>query len=293
MNVLFLRAFVSIFFVLLAASLLRAQAAIQATQSEISRGVPRLADTGKSDVSPVAASKFAVDELSTAGAAGSTKSRKAGLDVLTLPSGTEWSRPLRGSGTQPQFISFLFCASQSTIIEIGRARLGITLSPVDGSLQFMFDGPGNEGLQWRSLGLHAPLEKFAGETLVSLPLLTVHLDPALGVWHLYAGTRLVGNHLPLMSESNLPQRFTLKAGKGGAWLCQLIMADENLLYEDANANGVDDAFEKQTRGGVVARNASLAERKLLAQQWQASQRAHSPPPLFVRRPIPDRMNDGK
>ncbi|MGH7956605.1 MAG: hypothetical protein ACREH8_06305 [Opitutaceae bacterium] len=256
--------------------------------------MPRLAENVKpGSPAPVAANKFAVDALSTDGSAGSAKSRKAGLDVVTLPPGTEWSRPLRGSGAEPQFISFLFCASESTIIEIGGARLGVTLSPASGSLQFMFDEQGSGGLQWRSLGLHAPLEEFEGETLVSLPLLTVHLDPAAGVWSLYAGARLAADHLPLMSGSNTQQKFALKAGNGGAWLCQLIMADENPLYEDMNANGIDDAFENQKRGSLLATNASLADRKILAQQWQAGQRTSSPPPLSVRRPIPDRTTAGR
>lgn len=46
---------------------------------------------------------------------------------------------------------------------------------------------GSAGLQWRPLGLHAPVRKFTGKDLVSLPLLTGHLDPVAGVWSLYSG----------------------------------------------------------------------------------------------------------
>lgn len=293
MNASLLRTVLSILLPSLAASLLTAQPASPTARSPVSRGLPRLAETGKSGAAaPVAADKFAVDDLSPASGTDSTKSRKAGLDVLTLHAGAEWSRSLRGSGGEPQFISFLLSASQSTVVEIAGARLGVTLSPASGSLQVMFDEQGGGGLQWRSLGLHAPLETFAGETLVSLPLLTVYIDPVAGVWSLYAGMRLVADHLPLISGANIQQKFTLKAGSGGVWLGQLILSDENPLYEDANANGIDDAFEKQLRGTALAANASLAERKLLAQQWQASQRIFSPPPLFVRRPIPDRTPAG-
>ena len=272
-----------------AAGLMSAQPASPVARSAASRGLPRLADTGKPGAAaPVAAGRFAIDDLSTGGSADSAKGRKAGLDVLTLRAGAEWSRPLRGSGREPQFVSFLLSASQSTVVEIAGARIGVTLSPASGSLQVMFDEEGGGGLQWRSLGLHVPLEKFDGETLVAPPVLTVHLDPSLGVWSLYAGARLVADHLPLISSPGPQQKFTVKAGAGGAWLCQLILSDENPLYEDVNANAIDDEFERQQRGTVLAGSASLADRRLLAQQWRANQRANSPPPLFVRRPVPDR-----
>ena len=268
--------------------MLPAQSASPADRSHAGLGLPRL--VGKSGVAaPVPASKFAVDDLSPGASPESVKSRKAGRDVLTVRAGTEWSRPLRGSSREPQFISFLVCASQSTIVEIDGARLGITLSPADASLQVMFDEPGSGGLQWRSLGLHVPIEAYAGEELVSLPLMTVHLDPVAGVWSLYIGLRMVADHLPLISGPGMQRKFTLKGGNAGVWLGELVMADENPLYEDANGNGIDDAFEKQKRGNVLAPNANLADRKSLAQEWQASQRTTLPPALFVRRPIPDNM----
>jgi hypothetical protein len=271
---------------LFGAGLLSAQPASPVSRSPISRGLPRLVDTGKPGAAAsIEAWKFAIDDLSADGSANSAKSRKAGLDVLTLRAGAEWSRPLRGSGGEPQFVSFLLSASQSSVVEIAGARLGITLSPAGGSLQVMFDERKSGGLEWRSLGLHVPIEEFDGESLASLPLLTVHIDPVAGVWNLYAGMRLVADHLPLLA--GLQQKFTVKAGHDGAWVGHLIMSDENPLYEDANANGIADAFEKQQRGAILTTTDSLVDRKLLAQQWQASQRMSSPPPLFVRRPIPN------
>jgi len=276
---------------LLAASLPHGQSAVPASKTSVTRELSRFSDIGKPGAAaPIAAGKFAIDDLSADGSADAVKGRKAGLDVLSLRAGGEWSRPLRGSGREPQFVSFLLSASQSTVVEIAGARLGITLSPASGSLQIMVDEPESGGLQWRSLGLHVPLESFAGESLASLPLLTVHIDPAAGGWSLYAGMRLVADHLPLLP--GLQQRFTLKAGKAGVWLGHLNMSDENPLYDDINANGIDDAFEKQQRGALLAATASLADRKLLAQQWQVNQRMASPPPLFVRRPIPDRNATG-
>ena len=95
------------------------------------------------------------------------------------------------------------------------------------------------------------------------------------------------DNLPLITGPGIQQKFTLKAGKGGAWLCQLVMADEIPVYGDENANGVDDAFERQKLGKLLASNATLAERKALGELWRKTQRVLPPPPLFVRRPIPD------
>jgi hypothetical protein len=255
--------------------------------SPVSRGLPRFADNGKPGAAaPIEAGKFTINDLSADGNA--VLARKTGLDVLTVRMGAEWSRPLRGPGRDALFVSFLLCATESTIVEIAGARLGVTLSPANGFLQFMFDEPGNGGLQWRSLGFHVPIGKFDGEHMVSLPLLTVHLDPEAGVWSLCAGMRLVADNLPLISGPGIQHNFTLKAGKAGAWVGLLVMSDENPLYVDDNANGIDDVFERQRRGMLLAKNANLAERKSLAEEWRTSQRMYSPPPLFLGRPVPDR-----
>ena len=278
----------SLFLGLLAGGLLPAQPASPPATSALARGFPRFSSTWRSGAAaPILASRFEVDALAP-GSAAATSGRRAGLDVLTLIAGAEWSRPLRGPGREALFVSFLVAASEATIVEVGGARLGVTLSPATGWLQFMADGPEAGGLQWRSLGLHAPIERFAGEELVSLPLLTVHLDPVAGVWNLYAGLRLVADNLPLITGPGIERRFMVRAGHGGAWVCQLVMSDDNPFFEDDNANGIDDSYERQRRGYFLAAGAPLEERRSLAAQWRAHQRLQSPPPLFVRRPVPDR-----
>ncbi|MBM3854496.1 MAG: hypothetical protein FJ399_15320 [Verrucomicrobia bacterium] len=276
-------------FALLAAGLLPAQAASPPATGALVRGFPRFSATWRPGAAaPIPASRFQVDALAPGGGSEASRSRRAGLEVLSLPPSADWSRPLRGPGRDPLFVSFLVAASESTIVEVGGARLGVTLSPATGWLQFLADAPGAGGLQWRSLGLHAPLERFAGEELVSLPLLTVHLDPAAGVWNLYAGLRLVADNLPLIAGPGIERKFMVRAGHGGAWVCQLIMSDDNPFFEDDNANGIDDSYERQRRGYVLAAGAPVEERRSLAAEWRAQQRLQSPPPLFVRRPVPDR-----
>ena len=60
----------------------------------------------------------------------------------------------------------------------------------------------------------------------------------------------------------------VRAGKEGAWISGLVLADENPLYDDANNNGIDDRFEVEKRGTALPANAALTDRKLLAQQWK-------------------------
>ncbi|MBI5693183.1 MAG: hypothetical protein HZC55_24160 [Verrucomicrobia bacterium] len=80
----------------------------------------------------------------------------------------------------------------------------------------------------------------------------------------------------------------LRSGSEGAWVTGLVLADENPIYEDANANGLDDRFEVSRRGFLLPASASKAERQTLAQQWREAQRAKPPPAFFVQRPAADR-----
>ena len=95
--------------------------------------------TRANDAAPLAAGKFAVDDLSASGVAGASKSKRNNVDYVALDSGKEWSRPIRGNARDVTFVSFQVYASQTTIIDIAGARLGFTASPVSGSLQVMFD----------------------------------------------------------------------------------------------------------------------------------------------------------
>jgi len=237
---------------------------------------------------PVAASKYTVDDLQPDVAAGVGKIRKSDVEVLTLDAGREWSRPLRGSPNDVTFVSFEVYASQTTIIEVGGARLGVTVSSSDGYLQLMYDSASSGALQWRSLGMVMKAEPHGGQMLAPLPVLTVRLDPVQNVWDLYSDARLLAHNLPLIAALKNSVKITVKAGIDGAWVCGLVLADENPLYEDSNENGIDDRFEQQQRGGLLAKNASLLERKFLADQWRLAQRENGAPILSFKRPLPDR-----
>jgi hypothetical protein len=245
-------------------------------------GLLRLQDAAKpGEAAKLTAAKFAMDALPANGVAGVSKALKDNLDTLVLDAGKEWSRPLCGAGREVTFASFQVYGSQTTIIEIGGARLGLTAGPIPGSLQLMFDNSTAGTLAWKPLNVHVSTGKYGGKSLVALPTLTVAPDPAAGIWHLYSGSRLLADHLPLITAKRDNRQFTVKAGTEGAWVCGLVLADENPLYEDANLNGIDDAFERQKLGVLLPAGAAIPTRQQLAQDWKAAQRAQAPPALFV------------
>ena len=251
-------------------------------------GLLRLKSAARpNEAAPLVAGKFTVDELSAAGFAGASKARKNNVDYIALDAGKEWARPLRGNPHDVTFVSFQVYASQSTIIEIGAARLGFTASPTSGNLQLMFDDSATGSLQWKTLNFHLGLGSYDGKQFASLPTLTIRLDPITSTWDVYSGSRLLADNLPLIATRKDQRQFLVRAGSEGAWITGLVMADENPLYEDANANGIDDAFEKQKRGAILSASAALADRKALAQEWKEAQRKVAPPALYLKRPMPD------
>ena len=257
-------------------------------------GLLRLQDAAKpGEAAKLLPAKFAVDALPANGVAGVSKALKDNLDTLVLEAGKEWSRTLRGSAREATFASFQIYGSQTTMIEVGGARLGLTAGPIPGSLQLMFDHSTAGTLAWKSLNVHVSIGKYGGKHFAALPTLTVALDPAAGFWHVYSGSRLLADHLPLIAAKRDNRQFTVKAGTEGAWVCGLVLADENPLYEDANVNGIDDAFERQKLGVLLPIGAAIPARQQLAKDWKAAQRAKAPPALFVNRPMPDPAVAGK
>lgn len=258
-------------------------------------GLSRLKNTARANgVLPLAAGKFSVDDLSTRGTAGASKTRRNNVDYLALDSGREWSRPIRGNARDVTFVSFQVCASQTTIIDIGGARLGVTAGPMTNGLQLMFDDSATGALQWRSLNYHVATDKYDGKNFAALPTITVRLDPGAGTWDIYSGSSLLADNLPLIDAKKNDRRFTVRAGTEGAWVLGLVLADENPLYEDVNNNAIDDAFERQQFGGsLLATSASKADRQLVAQQWRQAQMKKPPAALLAFRPLSDKAAQKK
>ncbi len=276
-------------FPFLTADLSLAQPAKSTKASASPIGLPRLKAVAKAGApAPLVASNFTVDDLLPDVFSGASKTKKSEVDVLTLDSGKEWTRPLRGSPNDVTFASFDIYASQTTVIEVGGARLGVTASSSGGYFQLMYDNATNGNFQWRGLGVVMQAEPHDGQMLAPLPMLTVRLDPERDVWDLYSDARLLAHNLPLIASKKNHRHITVKAGADGAWICGVVVSDENPLYEDENNNGIDDAFEQKKRGSLLSRTATSPERTSFAEQWKAEQREKGAPILHFKRPLPDR-----
>jgi hypothetical protein len=248
--------------------------------------LPRLKTTGKSDAPRLAPTKVTVADLSPQGTAGARTVTKQNLNYLALDAGKTWSRPLRGSPTGTTFVSFLAYASVGTVLDIGGAQLTVKPSTKAGYAQVGWTGPAAGSSTPPLLGLMR-LEKHNGADLVALPVLTLRLDPAAGVWDLYSFHRLVADDVPLPAAKDARQ-FSLTPGAQGAWVLNLVTSDENPLFLDANNNGIDDAFEKAQPGNkLLAANANAAQRTQLVQTWKTAQKTANVPAWKIRRPVPD------
>lgn len=237
----------------------------------------------------LAPARFALDDLAPGAGPGVTRLRRDHLDLLVLAAGAEWTRPLRGSGREAAYVSFQLHASASTIVDVGGVRLGFTLSPAGRGLQLMYDDASTGTLQWRPLHQHLAVGTYLGRSLAAVPTLTVRLDPAALTWELYSGARLVAGPLPLISARQARGQFSVRAGPEGAWLGGLVFADDHPLFDDANANGVDDGAERRLRGGLLPAGLGSVERQALLRDWREEQRRLPPPALYVNRPAPDRI----
>lgn len=271
---------------LLSTSLCLAQTLTQYTPTQTPLGLPRLKDQAKpGEAAPLAASKFADTDL-TKGSAGVRAGQKRGAKFLSLDTKKDWSQPLRGKPGEILFVSFSVNGSPGTVIEVGGARLVVAESAIANHATLVLDESTPAGVNWRELGLHSPLEKYDTRPLAPFSVLTLRLDPANGVFDLYLGSRLIAENLPYQSGKD-NRRLTILAGEAGAMLNGLVQSDENPLYEDANANGIDDRYEQQKNGRLLAANAPKAERQALIKEWRAHQRTTRPAALFVNLPRPD------
>ena len=251
--------------------------------------LPRLKARGNPhEAEAMAKAKATVDDLPTMGKPNVHEATSQNLRFLTLDAGTSWSRPLRGGPKDTVFVSFLAYGSEGTVVDIAGARLQIKAGSRPGYAQLQVGRSTNRGVQWIAFGGPVKFEQHGGNALAALPVLTVRIDRSAKVWDLFIANRLA---LADQSLANLPSvapnQFTLRAGRAGALISALVSADENPLYTDDNANGIDDSFEKQQRGGLLAAKAPTSERSALARQWQQDQQHRQVQPWPIQRPLPD------
>lgn len=246
--------------------------------------LPRLQTVAGRSEARLPTSKFTMDRLLPQGASSGRSVTQGDVGFLALDAGRDWSRPLRGSPRDVTFASFLAYGSAGTTFDLAGARIAIQPGAKPGQARVAVLAA--SGAPVSTFDYTVKIERYVGAALAALPVFTVRLDPAAGVWDLFVFDRLLAEDLPLAPVAGA-RRFTLQAGREGAWLCGLVLSDENPLFVDANANGIDDAFEAQERGALLAVAAPAADRRQLAFQWKQSQRAAPLTPWALRRPAPD------
>jgi hypothetical protein len=243
---------------------------------------------------PLTPAEFEADPLNASGGApGLGKDKQGNVTFLRLNGGTEWSRPLRGNPHDTTFVALNLHASVTTVVQIGGAWLSVLPSERNPARVALVTGAsdGKGALTWSKGIIEVNLEKFGGSEMGALPILTVRLDPATGTWDLFSGSRPVAWGLPLSRPGNgnsAANKLIIRAGAGGAWLNAVALADRHPLFEDANGNGIDDAYEIAKKGALLRPNAA-ASAKSLAADWLKEQSKLPVRPTPARRPMPDRL----
>ncbi|MGH7945902.1 MAG: hypothetical protein ACREH8_16980 [Opitutaceae bacterium] len=250
-------------------------------------GLPRL---NTADPARLAKGKYDEDALNVpAGAAGARREAQRGIEYLGMDGGAAWSRPLRGSARDVVFVSFCVNVSVGTELNIAGAVLRVGAAQQAGKAEVAIATSSARGAP-RARGFQSSLESYNGKSLAALPVLTVRIDPAAGVWDLFVGTYLHAYGLPLGGESqNAARHVSIRAGAQGAHLCGLVVADDNPLFVDANANGIADSFETARARAPLPAQAPAAKRNALAKASRAAQEPKQGSVLSGRRPVPDRV----
>jgi hypothetical protein len=244
---------------------------------------------------------FEVDPLVVATPAAGAAVRRLvrerdGMRLLVLEARTDWARPLRTPAGEPGFVSLHVLASSGTQMEVGGARLRVTDSPMLGALHLEAGVVKHGAPAWEPLGIHVAMEVYEGRLLAALPVITVRLDADGATGDVYVGTRLVAVGLPAISTSRTAKSrarsssapaIVLRGGEDGLWLCGLVQSTENPLFEDADADGVDDAFATTLTRSQRGRGQASLSRAEVAARWKDEQRLRPPFPLAVKVPRPD------
>jgi hypothetical protein len=255
-------------------------------------GLPRLkAKTKPNTAAPLAPEKFDVDELAlpagTKSDDGIRSIERESLKIVELDSTREWTSLLGKGRKEPQYVSFLVYGSDSTVIAINGAWVGIAQSSVRGCLQLMIGQGDSGGIKWREAGIHIPQHIYGGAQMAQLPVLTIRFDPKGDVWDLYTESVQVADGIPLDKTGMNAGKFLVRAGKSKAWICGIVQSDENPLFDDVNANGIDDEFERTKKGALLPENLAAGERASLAKEARVFVQAHPSEAWYLNKPRPD------
>jgi hypothetical protein len=269
-----------LFFPVLFSGVLFSQVPINNTSSF---HLPQLS-TKNSDSNLSGGSEFEVDSLNLSGSTNLRKKSQGSVEYIELDSGTELARNLRSRKDDLGYVSISAFGSSGTEIEVGSVKLRVAESiTVPGLASVLVSA---DGSNWTSTPLNLSRKVYEGNELVSLPVLTIRLDPAAGVFDVYANARMLIGGIAYTPASR-DRKFRITAGEQGALLMGLVQSDINPFYVDENNNGVDDDFEMADQGELLASNASRSKRRSLIKAWHEVERLAPPPAIFRQRPRPD------
>lgn len=226
-----------------------------------------------------------------AAVAGIRKEKQGSVSFLAIDPGATWSYPLGDARAERTFVTVAANASLSTVVAVAGVKISLRASERLGYAEIVtaaYSADGAAAPEWKQLGYHVRQDRFGGRDWAALPLLTVQLDRAARVWHLYCGLRHLasGPAAAGIAESDRP-RIEIVAGTSGAALCGVVISEQNPLFADANANGIDDRFELAEHGVLLAAGAS-PELTALTEKWRESLSSQWPRLRFSR-PLPDRL----
>lgn len=262
-------------------------------------GLPRLRPQPPKDApASLRAEQYDVDALALTGtspSAGVRKDRQGAFDIIKIAPNQEFIRPLKTSPGQVSYYSFLVYGSSYSVLSFEGVSLALAASPVTGGLELMAGVEVDGKLSWRSTNHHMVVEQYGGQALAAAPVLTVRVDPKAGEWDLFAGSRQIASGLPLVPNATKGARreLVLHGGSDGLWLAGFVQSSVNPLFEDANNNGIDDAYERTVRGSLLKADASPEARRSLAADARADALTKTPEPWFFDRPRPDRALPAK
>jgi hypothetical protein len=257
-------------------------------------GLPRLrAQPPNGAPASLKAADYDIDTLdlpANGRALGLRKESQGSSEVLKIAADKELVRPLKTSPGKVAYYSFLVYGSPYSVLSFEGVSLAFAASPVSGAIELMVGVEVDGKLSWRSTNQHLSVDTYGGQRLAGSPVLTVRVDPKAGEWDLFSGPRQVASNLPLLPDAGkgAKRELVLHGGTDGLWLAGFVQSSANPLFEDANDNGVDDAFERSKGGSLQGANASGEDRRALAAAARADALTKTPEAWFLDRPRPDR-----
>lgn len=121
-------------------------------------------------------------------------------------------------------------------VSLGGAQIGFSASGGEGEIWIRHVGSGSS--QWIDTGSRLS----SGDDLWLR--LTVRLDEPRGIWDLYEEGQLIAARIGLGAEGLANILTVTSRGPGPTLLDELLLSEQNPLFEDADGDGIDDAFER-------------------------------------------------